>query len=96
MDEKLFELVAEKTALSLEKVKNTILLLQGGATIPFISRYRKELTGSLNEIQIAQIQKELNYFVELDKRKITILNTIEEQQKLTPELKKQKIGRAHV
>lgn len=89
MDEKLFELVAEKTALSLEKVKNTILLLQGGATIPFISRYRKELTGSLNEIQIAQIQKELNYFVELDKRKITILNTIEEQQKLTPELKKQ-------
>ncbi|MDA3879763.1 MAG: Tex family protein [Prolixibacteraceae bacterium] len=89
MNEKIFELVATKINIGLEQVKNTILLLQDGATIPFISRYRKELTGSLNEVQIAQIQKELNYFIELDKRKTTILKTIEEQENLTPELEKQ-------
>ena len=57
-------------------VKNTILLLNEGATIPFISRYRKELTGSLDEVAIAAIQKELNYFLELEKRKQTVLKTI--------------------
>jgi uncharacterized protein len=87
MEEKIFELVANKTGLNIDGVKNTILLLQDGATIPFISRYRKELTGSLDEIQIATIQKEMNYFVDLDKRKQTILKTISEQGKLTPELK---------
>ncbi len=88
MEEKIFELVANKTGLNIDGVKNTILLLQDGATIPFISRYRKELTGSLDEIQIATIQKEMNYFVDLDKRKQTILKTILEQDKLSPELEK--------
>lgn len=88
MDENIFKLVAEKTGLPVDGVKNTILLLQGGATIPFISRYRKELTGSLNEVQIALIQKDLNYFIELEKRKQTILKTIQEQEKLSPELEK--------
>lgn len=86
MEEKIYQLIASKINLSLEQVKNTTLLLQGGATIPFISRYRKELTGSLNELQIASIQKELNYFTELQKRKETILHTIKEQEQLTPEL----------
>jgi uncharacterized protein len=86
MEEKIYQLIASKINLGLEQVKNTILLLQGGATIPFISRYRKELTGSLNELQIAAIQKELNYFTDLQKRKETILHTIKEQEQLTPEL----------
>lgn len=88
MDDKIFQLVADKVNISLIQVKNTILLLQDGATIPFISRYRKELTGSLDELQIALIQRELNYFLELDKRKKTILKTISEQGLLTPELEK--------
>lgn len=88
MEEQLFKLVSQKVNLPLNQVKNTILLLQDGATIPFISRYRKELTGSLDELQISSIQKELNYFLELDKRKKTILKTIQEQGALTPELEK--------
>ena len=88
MEEQLFQLVSQKVNIPLNQVKNTILLLQDGATIPFISRYRKELTGSLDEIQIALIQKELNFFLELEKRKSTILKTISEQGLLTPELKK--------
>jgi uncharacterized protein len=64
-------------------------LLKDGATIPFISRYRKEVTGSLDEVKISEIQKEYNYFTELDKRKQTVLKTIEEQGALTPDLRKQ-------
>ncbi len=89
MEEKIYQLVAAKTGISLVQVKNTILLLKDGATIPFISRYRKEVTGSLDEVKIAEIQKEYNYFTELDKRKQTVLKTIEEQGALTPELRKQ-------
>jgi uncharacterized protein len=89
MEEKIYQLVSAKVNISLHQVKNTILLLNEGATIPFISRYRKELTGSLDELDIAVIQKEYNYFVELDKRKQTILKTINDQGALTPELQKQ-------
>lgn len=88
MDEILFKLVADKLKLGLNGVKNTILLLQDGASIPFISRYRKELTGSMDELQVAMIQRELNYFTELEKRKASILKTIAEQGALTPELEK--------
>lgn len=88
MDEILYKLVADKVNLGLNAVKNTILLLQDGASIPFISRYRKELTGSLDELQVAMIQRELNYFTELLKRKDSILKTIAEQGALTPELEK--------
>jgi protein Tex len=89
MEEKIYALVANKVNISLHQVKNTILLLNEGATIPFISRYRKELTGSLDELSIAIIQKEYNYFIDLDKRKQTILKTISEQGASTPELQKQ-------
>jgi len=88
MDEKIVQLVAGKLALPIHSVKNTISLLTGGATIPFIARYRKELTGSLDEVIIASIQRELTYFLDLDKRKQTILKTIQEQGLLTPELQK--------
>jgi len=70
------------------QVSKTIELLNEGATIPFISRYRKEATGGLDEVQISQVKDNLDKFVEIDKRKGTILSSIEEQGKLTPELKK--------
>ncbi|MCC6724141.1 MAG: RNA-binding transcriptional accessory protein [Saprospiraceae bacterium] len=70
-----------------KKVENTIDLLAGGATIPFIARYRKEATGSLDEVQLAAIQQELKKLQELDKRRETVLHTIEELGKMTPELR---------
>lgn len=78
------------TALNIaeRQVKNTITLLEGGATIPFISRYRKESTSGLNEVQIGEIKERHDKLCEIAKRKDTILNTIEEQGKLTPELKR--------
>lgn len=88
MDEKIYRWVADQLQLELDGVKNTIILLQEGATIPFISRYRKELTGSLDEVQIAQIQKEMNNYLEVQKRKQTILKTIDEQGQLTADLKR--------
>lgn len=87
MDDQMIVRIAQKLNIDTFQVKNTILLLNEGATIPFISRYRKELTGSLDEVAIARIQLEYNTFVELEKRKATILKTIEEQSQLTPELK---------
>ena len=80
--------IAQQLQLSERSVGNTIELLNDGATIPFIARYRKERTGSLDEVQIAQIGELYQKFQELQKRKETILKTIEEQGKLTPELKK--------
>lgn len=85
--------IAHKLGISQNQVKNTIGLLEYGATIPFISRYRKEMTGSLDEVQIADIQQEMNNFIELDKRREYILDTIEKNEQLTPQLK-QKIEQA--
>ena len=68
-------------------VKNTLQLLEVGATIPFIARYRKEKTGSLDEVQIADIQTQFKKLIELNNRKESILETIDEQGKLTNELK---------
>ncbi|MBN1925348.1 MAG: RNA-binding transcriptional accessory protein [Prolixibacteraceae bacterium] len=87
MEEVIFKLVSQKVNIPLNQVKNTLLLLKDGATIPFISRYRKELTGGLDELAVAQIQKEYNYFSELEKRKQTVLKTIEGQGALTAELR---------
>lgn len=82
------KIIANQLQLSENQVYNTIELLENGATIPFISRYRKELTGSLNEVTLASIQSLWEKLQELDKRKETILRTISEQGKLTDELKK--------
>ncbi len=68
------------------QVEKTIELLESGATVPFIARYRKELTGSLDEVQIAYIRDRLHRMKELEKRREVILESIAEQQKLTPEL----------
>lgn len=78
--------IAQELQLTEEQVKNTLALLEGGATIPFISRYRKEATGSLDEVQIGQIRDLHIRYVELDKRRAAILDSISEQGKLTPEL----------
>lgn len=81
------KLISDSLQLSENAVKNTITLLNEGATIPFISRYRKEMTGGLDEVQIGQIKDQLDKLSELVKRKETILSTIAEQEKLTDELK---------
>ena len=81
------KLIAEKTGISATQVNNTIELLDEGATIPFISRYRKERTGSLDEVAIGNIKEAYDKLQELEKRKATILKTIEEQELLTDELK---------
>ncbi len=70
------------------QVQNTVDLLNDGATVPFVARYRKEATGSLDELQIMKIRDRIEQLKELDNRRETILNTIEEQEKLTPELEK--------
>ncbi len=70
------------------QVHNTLSLFDEGATIPFIARYRKEKTGGLNEIQIRDLLQRYTYFQELEVRRKTILESIESQEKLTPELKK--------
>lgn len=68
-------------------VKNTVMLIGEGNTVPFISRYRKEMTGNLNEINIRDIADKLQYYIELETRKATIVESIKEQKKLTEELK---------
>lgn len=80
-------IIANRLELNQRQVEKTIELLEQGATVPFIARYRKEATGSLNEVQIAAIRDLLLKLKELDKRREAILQSIEEQGKLTPELR---------
>lgn len=80
------KLISENLSLTARQVCNTLELLDSGATVPFISRYRKERTGSLDEVQIAAIQEQYDKLKAISKRKETIRTTIEEQGKLTPEL----------
>ncbi len=87
MNKKYISKIAQKMGLEQYQIENTVGLLEYGATIPFISRYRKELTGSLNEVQIADIQKEMNAFIELDKRRNYIIETLKKNDKLTSKLK---------
>jgi protein Tex len=86
-------LVARKLGLHEWQVENTIRLMDGGATIPFISRYRKEMTGSLDEVKLMHIKEEYERLKELDSRKEAVIRSIEEQEKMTPELR-QKIDAA--
>ncbi len=87
-NKKFAEIIAKGLGLSNEGVANTLALLDEGCTIPFISRYRKERTGGLNEVQIAAIGEQYDKLKEMGKRKETIIKTITELQKLTPELEK--------
>lgn len=85
--EQFSQMIATALKLPVHRVENTLKLLQGGATIPFISRYRKEATGGLDEVQIGDIHTRYEKLCELAKRKETILSTIEEQGKLTDTLR---------
>ena len=85
--EEFSRMIAAALKLPEHRVSNTLKLLLGGATIPFISRYRKEATGGLDEVQIGEIQANYDKLTELAKRKETILSTIGEQGKLTDELR---------
>jgi len=79
--------IAEKLNFSLKQINNIYDLQAEGATIPFMARYRKEATGNLDEVQINDVVELVKYFSELDKRKETVLKTMEGLGKLTPELK---------
>ena len=81
-------MIATALHIAVHQVENTLSLLNGGATIPFISRYRKEATGGLDEVQIGAIKEQYTKLTDIAKRKETILKTIEEQGKLSSELKK--------
>lgn len=81
-------IIAQRLGIGLPQVQGTVRLLREGATIPFISRYRKEATGGLDEVQISDIHTRYEKLCELAKRKETILSTIEEQGKLTDELRR--------
>ena len=78
--------IASRMQVAPWQVSNCIELFEEGATVPFISRYRKERTGALDEVQVAEVKHWHGYFTELDKRKQAILSSITEQDKLTPEL----------
>lgn len=80
--------IAQELNLNVDFICNVIELLNEGATIPFIARYRKEATGSMDEVMILRVKERFNQLVELNNRKITVLNSIEEQGKLTDELKR--------
>lgn len=82
-------LLTEKLSIAAWQIENCIELLEEGSTIPFISRYRKEKTGGLDEVLVAEIKHYFNYFTDLDKRKNTITDSIKEQGKLTEALRKE-------
>ncbi len=87
MSNRLISIISTRLGVANDKVANTVDLLDGGATVPFISRYRKEATGSLDEVAIGNIKELYEKLKALLQRKETIVATIEEQGKLTPELK---------
>ncbi len=81
------QILVEETGLQLAQIKQTVALLEEGATVPFIARYRKEATGELDEVEIRLVQELLEYHTALNERRQTILKSIDEQGKLTPELR---------
>ncbi len=80
------DIISLELGLKIHQVAGTIQLLSEGATVPFIARYRKEMTGSLDEVQIMAIKTRLHQLTELEKRKDAVIESIREQEKLTPEL----------
>jgi len=84
-----YKKIASELSLTEKQIRTTASLLDEGATVPFISRYRKEMTGSLDEVQITAIRDRLLQLQELDKRREAILKSLSDLEKLTPELEKQ-------
>ena len=87
MNKEYVSIIVRETGLRENQVENTLKLLENGATIPFISRYRKESTGGMDEVQVTEVSDALERLEALAKRKETVIGTIESQEKLTPELK---------
>lgn len=88
MNNRYIDFIAKKIGCKAWQVENCVGLIKEGATVPFISRYRKEMTGSLSDVEVTEVKFLFDRFLELDKRKEAILKTISEQGKLTPELQK--------
>ena len=82
----IFETLAKEFNITEEQVEKTVALIDEGNTIPFISRYRKEVTGSLDDTTLRDLNDRLNYLRNLEERRVQISNIIEEQGKLTPEI----------
>ena len=80
--------IAKELGVKVEQVSAAIQLLDEGSTVPFISRYRKEVTGGLDDSQLRSLEQRLGYLRELEERRETVLKSIEEQGKLTDDLKK--------
>jgi uncharacterized protein len=87
MTNKISQRIAQELSVREAQVAAAVALLDEGATVPFISRYRKEVTGGLDDTQMRQLEERLNYLRELEDRRETVLASIEEQGKLSPELK---------
>jgi uncharacterized protein len=85
--QKIIRQIAAEIKVNEQQVRTAVELLDGGATVPFIARYRKEVTGGLDDIQLRELEYRLGYLRELEDRRDTVLNSIEEQGKLTPELR---------
>src|SRR5512136_1789182 len=81
------KLIAQELSLGLDQIENALALFAEGGTVPFIARYRKERTGEMNEVQLRALLERHTYLTELEERKAAILKSIEEQGKLTDELK---------
>lgn len=84
----MFEKIAQDLNISVKQVQAVVSMLNEGSTVPFISRYRKEKTGGLDEVQITSIRDRAEHYIELESRRNAILKSIEKQEKLTPELEK--------
>ncbi|MFQ8804623.1 MAG: Tex-like N-terminal domain-containing protein [Alistipes indistinctus] len=87
IDTTLIQVIASRCGVTVRQAEHTVQLLAEGATVPFISRYRKERTGGLDEVQVSAVKEQFERLSELEKRKETILASIDEQGKLTPELR---------
>ncbi|MGB9596267.1 MAG: Tex-like N-terminal domain-containing protein, partial [Candidatus Poribacteria bacterium] len=87
ISDRVIKQISSELSISKQQISNTVNLLQAGNTVPFIARYRKELTGSLDEVKVYDIQRLFKYYSELEERKSEIIKSIEEQGKLTDELK---------
>ena len=83
------KVIAQELGIKTSQVEATVKLIDEGCTIPFIARYRKELTGSLNDEVLRKLDERLTYLRNLEERKVTVIESIREQEKLTPELEKQ-------
>src|SRR5699024_12151226 len=87
MNESLSRIIAQELSVKPQQVLSAITLLDEGNTVPFVARYRKEVTGGLDDTQLRQLETRLSYLRELNDRRQTILKSIEEQGKLTEELR---------